>query len=61
LFRLLIANDYASEKRFLLQNSPWAVSLSHIGLLGFWSMMVFLGVLTIGFIYEWKKGALDWE
>src|ERR1700754_14281 len=40
---------------------PWAVSLSHIGLVGFWSMMVFLGVLTIGFIYEWKKGALDWE
>jgi NADH-quinone oxidoreductase subunit A len=40
---------------------PWAVSLGDIGLLGFWSMMVFLGVLTIGFIYEWKKGALDWE
>lgn len=40
---------------------PWAVSLGKIGLLGFWSMMVFLGVLTIGFIYEWKKGALDWE
>ena len=36
---------------------PWAVSLGSIGLLGFWSMMVFLGVLTIGFIYEWKKGA----
>ena len=40
---------------------PWAVSLGSIGLLGFWSMMVFLGVLTIGFIYEWKKGALEWE
>jgi NADH-quinone oxidoreductase subunit A len=40
---------------------PWAVSLSHIGLLGFWSMMVFLFVLTVGFIYEWKKGALEWE
>jgi NADH-quinone oxidoreductase subunit A len=40
---------------------PWAVSLSHIGLLGFWSMIVFLAVLTIGFIYEWKKGALQWE
>jgi NADH-quinone oxidoreductase subunit A len=40
---------------------PWAVSLSRIGLLGFWSMMGFLSVLTIGFIYEWKKGALDWE
>ncbi|MAZ75837.1 MAG: NADH-quinone oxidoreductase subunit A [Micavibrio sp.] len=40
---------------------PWAVSLGEIGLFGFWSMMVFLGVLTIGFIYEWNKGALDWE
>lgn len=40
---------------------PWAISLGNIGLFGFWSMMVFLGVLTIGFIYEWKKGALDWE
>ncbi len=40
---------------------PWAVSLGAIGLFGFWSMMVFLGVLTVGFIYEWKKGALEWE
>jgi NADH-quinone oxidoreductase subunit A len=40
---------------------PWAVSFSAIGWFGFWSMMVFLGVLTIGFIYEWKKGALEWE
>ena len=40
---------------------PWAVSLGNIGLFGFWSMMVFLLVLTIGFIYEWKKGALEWE
>jgi len=40
---------------------PWAISLGKIGLFGFWSMMVFLGVLTVGFIYEWKKGALDWE
>ncbi|MEM7123359.1 MAG: NADH-quinone oxidoreductase subunit A [Pseudomonadota bacterium] len=40
---------------------PWAVSLSEIGLFGFWSMVVFLGVLTIGFIYEWRKGALEWE
>ena len=40
---------------------PWAVSLGTIGLFGFWSMMIFLGILTIGFIYEWKKGALDWE
>jgi NADH-quinone oxidoreductase subunit A len=40
---------------------PWAVSFGEIGMLGFWSMMVFLGVLTIGFIYEWKKGALEWD
>ena len=40
---------------------PWAVALGEIGLLGFWSMMIFLAVLTIGFIYEWKKGALEWE
>jgi NADH-quinone oxidoreductase subunit A len=39
---------------------PWAVSLGKIGLFGFYSMMCFLTVLTIGFIYEWKKGALDW-
>lgn len=40
---------------------PWAVSLGEIGLLGFWSMVGFLGVLTIGFIYEWRRGALEWE
>jgi NADH-quinone oxidoreductase subunit A len=40
---------------------PWSVSFSAIGWLGFWSMIVFLGVLTIGFIYEWKKGALEWD
>jgi NADH-quinone oxidoreductase subunit A len=40
---------------------PWAISLGNIGSLGFWSMMMFLSVLTIGFIYEWKKGALEWE
>ncbi len=40
---------------------PWAVSLSHIGAFGFLSMLGFLGVLTVGFIYEWRKGALDWE
>ena len=40
---------------------PWAISLGKIGLLGFISMMIFLFILTIGFIYEWKKGALDWE
>src|ERR1700722_10718545 len=40
---------------------PWAVALGDIGKFGFWSMMCFLGVLTIGFIYEWKKGALEWE
>lgn len=40
---------------------PWATSFQYQGMLGFWSMMVFLGVLTIGFAYEWKKGALEWE
>ena len=40
---------------------PWAITLGEIGLYGFVSMMIFLGILTIGFIYEWKKGALDWE
>ena len=40
---------------------PWAISLGNLGPLGFWSMMIFLFILTIGFIYEWKKGALDWE
>ena len=40
---------------------PWAISLGGIGALGFWSMMFFLGVLTLGFVYEWKKGALEWE
>jgi NADH-quinone oxidoreductase subunit A len=40
---------------------PWAVSLGDVGLFGFWSMIVFLGVLTVGFVYEWNKGALEWE
>ena len=40
---------------------PWAITLGKIGLLGFTSMMIFLFILTVGFIYEWKKGALDWE
>ena len=40
---------------------PWAVSLGNIGMFGFWSMIIFRGVLTVGFIYEWKKGALEWE
>ena len=40
---------------------PWAITLGEIGIFGFWSMMLFLAVLTVGFIYEWKKGALDWE
>jgi NADH-quinone oxidoreductase subunit A len=40
---------------------PWAITFGQLGALGFWSMMVFLAVLTIGFIYEWKKGALEWD
>jgi NADH-quinone oxidoreductase subunit A len=40
---------------------PWAVAFKQVGVFGFWSMMIFLGVLTIGFIYEWKKGALEWD
>ncbi|MGH1376816.1 MAG: NADH-quinone oxidoreductase subunit A [Alphaproteobacteria bacterium] len=40
---------------------PWAITLGKIGLFGFWSMIVFLSVLTVGFIYEWKKGGLEWE
>ena len=40
---------------------PWAITFKAVGPFGFWSMMVFLGVLTIGFIYEWRKGALEWD
>lgn len=40
---------------------PWAVAFREIGWLGFWSVMIFLGVLTVGFIYEWRKGALEWD
>jgi NADH-quinone oxidoreductase subunit A len=40
---------------------PWAVALKDVGLAGFWSVMIFLALLTVGFAYEWKKGALDWE
>ena len=40
---------------------PWAITLGDTGVFAFWSMMGFLGVLTVGFIYEWKKGALEWE
>jgi NADH:ubiquinone oxidoreductase subunit 3 (subunit A) len=46
------------EVAFLI---PWAVNLKMIGTFGFWSMMIFLIILTVGFIYEWKKGALEWE
>lgn len=46
------------EVAFLI---PWAISLKTIGSFGFWSMMIFLVVLTAGFVYEWKKGALNWE
>ena len=40
---------------------PWAVVLDEVGPTGFWAMMIFLGILVIGFVYEWKKGALEWE
>ncbi|HHX89526.1 MAG TPA: NADH-quinone oxidoreductase subunit A [Paracoccus sp.] len=40
---------------------PWAVAFGEMSMTGFWSMMIFLGVLTVGFAYEWKKGALEWE
>lgn len=40
---------------------PWGTMLRHIGWFGFWSMAIFIGLLLIGFIYEWKKGALEWE
>jgi len=40
---------------------PWAVVFGDLGVFGYWSMMVFLGVLTVGFIYEWRKGALEWD
>jgi NADH-quinone oxidoreductase subunit A len=40
---------------------PWAVAFQDVGVFGFWSMMLFLGVLTVGFIYEWRKGALEWD
>jgi NADH-quinone oxidoreductase subunit A len=40
---------------------PWAVAFGDLGVYGYWSMMVFLGVLTVGFIYEWRKGALEWD
>ena len=40
---------------------PWAIAFKDLGDFGFWSMLIFLGVLTIGFAYEWKKGALEWE
>jgi len=40
---------------------PWAISFKEVGVFGFFSMMIFLAVLTIGFVYEWKKGALEWD
>jgi NADH-quinone oxidoreductase subunit A len=40
---------------------PWAITFGKLGWLGFWSMMIFLAVLTVGFIYEWRKGALEWD
>ncbi len=46
---------------FILFLFPWAVTLNEIGFFGFVSMMIFLAILVVGFVYEWKKGALEWE
>ena len=40
---------------------PWAVAIKEVGIVGFWAMMILLSILVVGFVYEWKKGALDWE
>src|SRR5207253_1676190 len=40
---------------------PWAIAFGDLGLYGYWSVIIFLGVLTVGFIYEWRKGALEWD
>ncbi|CAA2100050.1 MULTISPECIES: NADH-quinone oxidoreductase subunit A [Methylobacterium] len=40
---------------------PWAITFGELGWFGMWSMMAFLGVLTVGFVYEWRKGALEWD
>src|SRR2546427_12478771 len=40
---------------------PWAIAFGQLGLYGYWSVIIFLGVLTVGFIYEWRKGALEWD
>jgi len=53
---LFIVFDLERAFRF-----PWAVAFGKLGATGFWSMIVFLGVLTVGFAYEWKKGALEWD
>ena len=52
------SSSFDLEVAFLF---PWATVFGDLGWYGFWSMMVFLGVLTVGFIYEWKKGALEWD
>ena len=52
------------DARFYLEVAflfPWAIVFHDLGALGFWSMILFLGVLTIGFVYEWSKGALEWD
>jgi NADH-quinone oxidoreductase subunit A len=54
----LVAILFDLEIAFLF---PWAVALKEIGAPGFWAMMIFLTILVVGFVYEWKKGALDWE
>ena len=56
-----VTNEGGGERHEVAFLFPWAISLGDIGVFGFWSMMAFLGVLTVGFCYEWKKGALEWE
>jgi len=54
----LVAILFDLEIAFLF---PWAVALKEVGMVGFLTIMLFLGILVVGFVYEWKKGALDWE
>ena len=56
--RVILFIIFDLEVAFLF---PWAVAFKEIGAFGFWAMMIFLAILTVGFIYEWRKGALEWD